>query len=107
MDREEIMEVAREVARETVAELKRQNLLKDDSYFQAKEMIIDYYAGVGSEEVGKAINSLSKDRFFKILPGTFRDGYTQEQLAVVFDCETSTIVRNKKRLCLEVLRRTK
>ena len=102
MEKEQI----KEIVRETIAELSRQDRLKSNEFDEAQRLIRDYYAGE-AEEVGEAIKAISKDQYAKLIPLHFKEGYTIEQLAVVYDCEVSTINRNKKRLCLEIYRRVK
>lgn len=97
----------KEIVKETIAELLRQDRIKENDYFEATQLIADYYAGRGTPETAQAIKAVSKDAYFKIIPSQFRDGKTIEQLAIAFDCEISTISRNKKRLCLEILRRAR
>lgn len=103
MDKTEV----KEIVRETINELLRQDRLKENDYAEASQLITDYYAGRGTPETQAAIKVMSTDAYFKIIPSYFRDGKTIEQLAIAFDCEVSTISRNKKRLCLEILRRAK
>ena len=103
MDKNEV----KEIVRETINELMRQDRLKDNDYAEAARMIGDYYAGKGTPETAEAVKAISTDAYFKIIPSYFRDGKTIEQLAIAFDCEVTTISRNKKRLCLEILRRAK
>ena len=103
MEKDEV----REVVKETIAELLRQDRIKETDYGEATQLIADYYAGRGTPETAQAIKAVSTDAYFKIIPSYFRDGKTIEQLAIAFDCEVSTISRNKKRLCLEIGRRAK
>lgn len=97
----------KEVVRETIDELFRQDKIKDNIYAEAMQMIFDYYGGKGTAKTGEAIKALQGDAYYKIIPRYFRDGCTNEQLAIAFDCEVSTIYRNKRRLCLEIWRRAK
>lgn len=102
-----------EIVKLTISEYRRQEGLEGSrgkrtvEYQEAIRMITDYYSGRGSKKVGEALREMSQDAYFKILPKYFRDGMTLEQLSIAFDCEPITISRNKKRLCLEVLRRVK
>jgi len=102
-----------EIVKLTISEYRRQEGLEGSrgkrtvEYQEAIRMIAEYYSGRGNKKVGEALNEISRDAYFKILPKYFRDGMTIDQLAIAFDCEPVTISRNKKRLCLEVLRRVK
>ncbi len=107
MDRSEVKEIIKATVRETIEELSRRDRIKDNDYAEAAQLVTEYYKGNGLPEIARAIIEVSKDAYFEIIPRYFRDGETIEQLATEFNCEVTTISRNKKRLCLEILRRAK
>lgn len=96
----------REIVREVIGELMAQGMLKDMAsmaYAEASARIKAYYAkGQKDQRMRKAIRDSEGDRYFKIIPLYFYYGYTIEEIAESLEVETSTIVRNKKRLCLEI-----
>lgn len=97
-----------EIVRMTVAELQRAGMLKDSNasaYTEANEILRHYYdSGEKDEAVRGALAKLERDQYAKILPLYYGYGYTIDEIADDFGVETSTISRNKKRLCLEVFR---
>lgn len=105
MDKRE-REFIRQVVRETIAELAAKGLLRDNKdalYAEAAASLRAYYAdGQKDETVRKAVEALKGDRYFKIIPLYFYYGYTNEEVAEALECDTTTVVRNKKRLCLEI-----
>lgn len=100
MDRNEI----KEIVRETVKEMLRNDLVKTNDYQEASAVLAEHYQIAKREDVAAALQKLGKDPYISILPLYFGKGYTIEELAEKFDCETSTISRNKKRLCLAVFK---
>lgn len=98
MERSEI----REIVKETVMELMRSDMLKTNEYQRAGELLGEYFSRPLTERKGteaeRALTRLRGDKYFAILPLYYGQGYTIERLAERFDCETSTISRNKRRL---------
>lgn len=98
--------LVQEIVQGTIKELKKSGALKSVAamaYADATEMMRKYYRGGEADTAVKtAMESIADDPYFKILPLSFRYGYTLEDIAEVFEVEISTISRNKKRLCLEV-----
>lgn len=99
-------EEVRAVVRMTVDELRRAGMLKGGSelaYAEAAQLIKAFYDDGETDETIKAVLSgMSEDPYIKVLPLYFSYGYTIERIAEAFHVEVSTIVRNKKRLCLQV-----
>lgn len=100
------LELIKATIQETIAELKRAGLLKsvsDQAYKDAQEAIRVYYAdGKTDERMTEILRSIRGDRYAKIIPLYFFYGYTIEEIAEALDVETSTVSRNKKRLCMKV-----
>lgn len=96
----------RMIVKEVIDELIRDGMLREASsmaYTEISAKIKAYYSrGQKDEEMKKAISAVEEDKYFKIIPLYFYYGYTIEEIAETFEVETSTIVRNKKRLCLEI-----
>jgi predicted transcriptional regulator len=99
-------EAVRAIVDATIKELMRNGMLKrvgDIAYSDTVEMLRAYYAHAKKDAaLTAAIAAVRADTYFEIIPLYFRDGYTIERLAEEFSVDTSTISRNKKRLCLEI-----
>ena len=52
--------------------------------------------------IQKAIDQLTDDRYIDVLEFYYKNEYTLEYIAEIFDVDVSTIVRNKKNLCLKI-----
>lgn len=105
MDKSEV----REIVRETIEELIKRGLLRsydDLAYPEAATMLKVYYdEGEEDKLIQDALDSISDDPYYKIIPLYFSYGYTLEKLAEIFNVEVSTISRNKKRLCLMIYKK--
>ena len=93
------------IVRETIAELRKQRLMQDD-FKQALQLtgqrLSDYYRGKADTELTEVLDRLRNDIYFNIIPMYYRNGNTLELIAHIMHTDTSTISRNKKRLCLEI-----
>lgn len=90
----------------TVEEYKRNGLLlgeKSVAYTDAADLLRAYYRG-GKKDNGitYAIQGLRFDPYYRIIELYFEQGKTNEQIAAELDCDVSTIMRNKRRLCLKI-----
>ena len=98
-------ELIQATVNETIRQLKRNGLLKsvtDLAYHDATAVLKRHYAdGESNAAVASALQELSDDPYYKIIPLYFSYNYTIEEIAEYFDVEISTISRNKKRLSLE------
>ena len=101
-------ELIKKVVRQTVDELKRAGMLRDDTsekYREASKILKRYYKA--NEEpgfmkaVGNTLSILTEDQYYSILPLYYCHGYTNESIAELLNVEVSTVTRNKKRLCIE------
>lgn len=83
--------------------IKRQT---DIDYANVSKKLYEFYQGNHQEEIGGAVRDglekLLDDPYFRILPLYYGQQVTIEKLAVEFGVDISTIVRNKKRLCLSL-----
>lgn len=106
MGEDEIRKLIEQTVRKTIDEMRRKGLVRDTqetAYSEASKRLFDYYeCGMKDEEVSKALDDLYDDRYFDIIPLYFAKRQTIEQIAERYDVDTSTIVRNKKKLCIEV-----
>lgn len=104
MDREEI----RGIVIETIRELRSNGLLRrqdDVAYAEMAVRLYEYYREPDRDrKMGDALGSIKGDFYFGILPAFYCEQKTIEQIAEEFDCEISTVTRNKKRLCLHLAR---
>lgn len=100
------LELIKTTIQETIAELKRQGLLKnvsDQAYKDAQDVIRVYYAeGKRDERMAAVMRKIQKDKYFKIIPMHFGYHYTLEEIAEALDVEVSTVSRNKKRICMRI-----
>lgn len=98
------------IVRETISELKRKGYLKrsdDIAYSEISARLFEYFRNPESDpDIRKALQNVESDQYYKILTMYYRDRFTIDWIAEEFDCEISTIVRNKKRLCLKVYQET-
>lgn len=96
----------KEIVRQTVEELKRSGILKNDNelaYAEITSVLTAYYnEGESDPVITAALKDLEHDTYYKIIPLYFSYNYTIIKIAEVFGVEVSTIVRNKKRLCLAI-----
>lgn len=92
--------------RRTVEEYKRSGLLLEEksvAYKDAAELLAVYYRnGEKDNSIKYAIQGLRFDPYFRIIGLYFGEGKTNEQIAAELDCDLSTVMRNKKRLCLKI-----
>lgn len=106
MTEEERAALIRQTVRETMEELKREGLLKDAqsaAYSDAIELLRQYYRdGKRDAAITYAIRGLRFDPYYAIIEQYFERRRTNEQIAERMGVELSTIVRNKKRLCLAI-----
>ena len=95
-----------EIVIKTVDTLRRQGLLKDVEnvkYSDASEILRGYYKGGEKDNsITYAIQAYRFDPYFAIIPLYFREKKTLEAIAEKLGVDVSTIVRNKRRLCLSI-----
>lgn len=96
----------RKIVIQTIQELKRSGLLRsasDLNYTEVSSVLTAYYdTGEQDKIIRRAIESIKGDAYYKIIPLYYSYGYTIERIAEELGVEVSTIVRNKKRLCLKI-----
>ena len=110
MTDEELKGVINATVEKTINEmltyLKKNKMLKEPEdiiYFDATELLNAYYRNDKENmEITYAIQGLSFDTYYRIIPLYFEEGKTIEQIAEILDVDARTIARNKKRLLLSI-----
>lgn len=109
MTEQEIKEYIDLTVKRSISEMKKNGLLKDAGnvlYEDASEILTNYYnSGKAEASITYAIQSLRFDPYYRIIPLYFERGYKLESIAEELGVDVSTIVRNKKRLCLDIYAR--
>ena len=94
------------VVDKTVKALTKNNVLKngdDTKYADISYMLIDYYQnGQNVPKIESALESIKNDDYFEVIPMYYGDRLSISEVAKRMNKDTSTIVRNKKRLCLQI-----
>lgn len=88
----------------TVNELLKEKMFKYNDlivYEQIGERLRQHYREC-DVIIQKAIDQLTDDRYIDVLEFYYKNEYTLEYIAEIFDVDVSTIVRNKKNLCLKI-----
>ncbi len=90
----------------SIAEFKKSGLLKGSdnaAYSDASDILMNYFkSGKNEANVTYAIQGLRFDPYYRIIPLYFEEGKTIEQIAEALGVDVSTVMRNKKRLCLNI-----
>ena len=106
MTDEEIKGYIDMTVKRTIAEYKKSGLLKKSeaiAYTEACEIISNFYNSDEAEmSVFYAIQGQRFDPYFRIIPLYFEEKKTVEGIAEIIGVDVSTVVRNKKRLCLAI-----
>ena len=103
-----LSDVIRLTVRETIAEMRKMGFLNRDerqAYKSVSRKLDAHFEAIsegedGDPDITEALDSLIDDDYFPVLLYYYEDRMTVEQIAEAYDCEVSTITRNKKRLCL-------
>lgn len=106
MTDEEIKNYIDIAVQKTIKEYKKNGILKENSaaaYADVSEILSSYYKGGKSEmSITYAIQGQRFDPYFRIIQMYFEAGKTIAEIAEELNVDTSTIVKNKKRLCLAI-----
>lgn len=96
----------KEVVEMTIKCFKAQGMLKESdsmAYEEATAILKRFFReGQKDNNIKYALSGLRYDAYFAIIPKYFRENKTIETIADELGVDVSTIVRNKKRLCLEI-----
>lgn len=107
MRRNELEEIIRYTVRETIkalTESRRLRNIDDGGYSEIGQRLRKWYADSNPDEaITTALEAISGDAYADIIPLYYSYNYTIEKLAEAFGVEPSTIVRNKKRLCMKIV----
>lgn len=86
--------------------MKKQHLLRrtgDAIYDDMGKRLYSYYKnGEKDRKIKRALEDFKDDLYINVIPLYYKDGYTIENIADMMNIDTSTVVRNKKRLCLSI-----
>lgn len=90
----------------SISEYKKSGLLRESDnviYADATEIISNYYrSGKNDASITYAIHGLRFDPYHRIIQMYYGEGRTIESIAEELGVDVSTVVRNKKRLCLAI-----
>ena len=102
----EIQRIIELTVEKTIAEFKKSGLLKDSenvAYSDASAILSSYYKMDKKEaSITYAIQGIRFDPYARIIPMYYEQGKTLETIAEELGVDVSTVVRNKKRLCLAI-----
>lgn len=100
----------RKIVSVTIEEFKEKELLKDIEEIVYKEMsenMLGYFRGQRKDKkITAALKSLKEDKYIDIIYMFYKDNYTVEHIAEKLKKETRTIYNHKKRLIIEIYRKT-
>ena len=98
-------EEIRDIVRETLRELQKQGMLREQWYTKISKRLRDYYKAVpGMEDrrITEALNEIRSDPYYEVIPLHYNGCVTLEDIAEIRGVDVSTITRNKKRLCMMI-----
>lgn len=103
---ENIKDLIKETVDECIKELSKRHMIQDDdtaAYSDVSNLLMDYYKnGKKDNALTYTIYSKRFDPYFRIIPMFYEEGRTLEDIKNTLGVDISTVVRNKKRLCLEI-----
>ena len=90
----------------TISEYKKSGILKESdgaAYSDASQLLHNYFDnGEKDTAITYALQGIRFDPYFRIIPEYYKEHKQLEKIADELRADVSTVVRNKKRLCLEV-----
>lgn len=102
----EIQRIIELTVEKTIAGFKKSGLLKDTenvAYSDASAILSSYYKTDKKDaSITYAIQGIRFDPYARIIPMYYEQGKTLEIIAEELGVDVSTVVRNKKRLCLAI-----
>jgi DNA-directed RNA polymerase specialized sigma24 family protein len=106
MTDEEIKSYIDQAIERSIKAYKKNGLLKGGAvaaYTDASEVLSSYFKnGKTDVQITYAIQTQRFDPYFRIISLYYEQGNTIEQIAEDLGVDTSTVMRNKKRLCLAI-----
>lgn len=104
-------EQIREIVRITVEEIINKKMVKLDVYDYVLDFVgtqlTDYFDNSNNIKIENALKLISDDYYINIIYLQYRDKKTIEWIAEYFNKDTSTILRNKKRLIYKIYEEVK
>lgn len=106
----DVQKIIEDTVNATVLKLKMTGLMKDNrksAYQKTEELLRNYETFKKSDQpytkklvkmIDDALESISDDIYYEIIPMTYFDNETRENIAEYFNTTITTISRNKKRL---------
>lgn len=107
----DIEKIINDTVNTTVLKLKMAGLMRDDkktAYQKTEELLRNYktfqkitdqpYTVKLVKEIGAALEEITDDLYYDIIPMYYFEGKTREDVAEYFDTTVTTISRNKSRL---------
>lgn len=98
----------RDIVRATISELRKSGMLKSHdeiAYSEMSSKLRLYYKSDRPKNLVAALKEIESDPYFEIIPLYYQRGFSHEKIAEILGVETSTVTRNKKRLCLMLYNR--
>lgn len=92
------------VVKETVNELLSQDMLKYSDliiYERMSDRLREHYK-TPETSIDQALDQLKYHPYYEVLQMYYGDNMTLEEIAEDYDVDISTIVRNKKSLCIKI-----
>ena len=105
MTQKEIETIIKQTARATIEELKAAGAIDQNGmiYKDVEKLLRDYYKhDKDNAQLERILQEIKTDSYFDIIPLFYYSGNTIEHIASLYDVDTSTIARNKKRLCFKI-----
>ena len=105
MTRQEIEEIIKQTAIATVEELKAAGAIDQSGliYRSVEKHLRDYYKNDAEDpDLEEALRGIRTDAYYDVIPLYYYSDNTIEHIASLYDVDTSTITRNKKRLCFKI-----
>ena len=102
---ENIEEMIRRIVKQCIREYSKQILDGDQTtiYNDVSELLTSYYKeGEKNAAVRYALQAQRFDPYSRIIPLYYKDKQTLDSIAYNMGVDVSTIVRNKKRLCMDI-----
>ena len=107
MTENQIKKIIESTVLETIERCKREGIIKasdENVYREASDLLKEYYqSGEKDASVKYALQALRFEPYFKIIELFYKNDETLENIADIMEVDISTIVRNKKKLCLKVM----
>lgn len=91
----------------SIHEYKKSGILKHSdnaAYNDINQILAGYYSTPGEKDaaVTYALQGVRFDPYYRIIPLYYEAGKKVEEIAAELRVDVSTVVRNKKRICLEI-----